>query len=111
MSTGESPTFISAANITRSPNWRVVYGNIIGITWADTEARLNISFDQDVSKPGSSVLEEITVVMPHRAAKILAFSLGLIVSNFEAANGPIPIPVERLQDIEQAIKGQAKNPE
>jgi hypothetical protein len=97
---------VSETNVTRAPDWRVVYCNIMGIGWGEGEARLIIGFDEDLSKPGSKVREELTVVMPHRAAKLLVHTLGAIVANFEAANGPIPIPAERLNEIQGAIKEQ-----
>ena len=83
------------------------YCNILGIGWAESEARLSIAFDEDISKPGAKVREELVVVMPHRAAKMLAQSLSWIISNYEANNGPIPVPADKMQEIEVEIKAQA----
>lgn len=110
MSSSEDPSstsLVQPASIIRAPDWRVVYCNAIGLGWGDSEARLNIGFDQDLAKSGTSVREELLVVMPHRAAKILAHSLGAIISAYEAANGPIPIPGDKLQEIDKAIQAQA----
>ncbi|MEY9886349.1 hypothetical protein [Bradyrhizobium sp. USDA 329] len=100
-------TFVSEKNIERAPDWKVVYCNILGIGWGEVEARLNVAFDLDLSKPGTAVREELVVVMPHRAAKILAHSLTSIIANYEAANGPIPFPVEKMQEIDSSIREQA----
>ncbi|GGI23112.1 hypothetical protein [Bradyrhizobium guangdongense] len=99
--------FVSESAIHRAPDWRVVYCNILGIGWGENEARLNVAFDEDLAKPGSNVREELIVVMPHRAAKILAHTLSTIIANYEANNGPIPFPQEKLQEIDSSIKEQA----
>jgi hypothetical protein len=100
-------TFVSDASIGRSPDWKVVYCNILGIGWGENEARLNIAFDEDLGKPGTKVCEELVVVMHHRAAKILAHTLSSIIANFEANNGPIPFSPEKLKEIDNSIKEQA----
>ena len=92
--------------MTRSPHWRVIYTNGIGLGFGDNEVRLNIGFDQNPTKPNTDVLEEAVVVMTHRAAKMLAYTLGAVISNFEAINGPITLPADRVRDIENAIKTQ-----
>jgi hypothetical protein len=97
---------VPEGHIQRSPDWKVVYCNVLGIGWGDAEARLNIGFDMDLSKPGSQVREELVVVMPHRALKLLVHSLNAIIANFEAVNGAIPIPSERLQEIDSQIREQ-----
>jgi hypothetical protein len=102
------PTLVAESQITRSPDWKVVYCNILGIGWGENEARLMIAFDEDLAKSGSKVREELLVVMPHRAAKLLVHTLGSIIANHEANNGPIPYPEERLQEIDRAIKEQAE---
>jgi hypothetical protein len=66
-----------------------------------------IAFDEDLSRSGTKVREELVVVMPHRAAKILAHTLGSVIANHEANYGPISFPEERLREIEAAVKEQA----
>jgi hypothetical protein len=102
------PTIVAEAQITRSPDWKVVYCNILGIGWGDNEARLMIAFDEDLANSGTKVREGLLVVMPHRAAKLLVHTLGSIIANHEANHGPIPYPAERLQEIDKAIKEQAE---
>lgn len=101
-----SHTLVPTVNVTRSPNWHIAYCNVVGLGWAETEARLMVGFDMDPMKPSSNVREELMVVMPHRAAKMLAHTLGLIINNYEALNGPIPIPADKLAEVENVIKAQ-----
>lgn len=94
--------------------WRVIYSNIVGVGWGELEARLNLAFDEDLGRPAVKVREELVVAMPHRTAKMLAHALSAIVANYEAHNGVIPIPGEKLQEIDSAVKAQAfrgKQPE
>ena len=101
-------TEIQPLNVTRSPNWRVIYTNGIGLGFGENEVRLNIGFDQNPTKPNTDILEEAVVVMNHRAAKMLVYTLGAVISSFEALNGPIALPVEKLREIDNAIKAQAQ---
>ena len=100
--------------VTRSPSWRVIYTNAMGLAFGDNDVRIAFGFDQDIGKPGQQVLEEAVVVMTPRQAKILSHSLNVIISNFEAANGPIPVPLEKIQQIDaqaEAISKQRANQE
>ena len=93
-------------HVTRSSNWRVIYTNGIGLGFGNNEVRLNIGFDQNIASPSTDILEEAVVVMNHQAAKMLAYTLGAVISNFEALNGPIALPAEKLREIDNAIKTQ-----
>jgi hypothetical protein len=110
MPSTEKPSPAPMMTVTRSPYWRVVYCNTLGLGWGETEVRLNIGFDQDLGKPGSNILEESVVAMPHRAAKMLAFTLNSVIANWEAINGPIPLPVDKIQEIERQVNAQAPKP-
>jgi hypothetical protein len=101
MSTDES------SKITQSPHWRIIYSNIIGIGFGDNDVRLNCGFDLNISKPGSDVVEEALLVMTPRTAKMLAYTLNAVVANFEALNGLIAVPADRLQKVDEAIRAQS----
>ncbi len=111
MSTDSASTSAGAIGpqltITRSSYWRIMYTNIVGLGFGENECRLTIGFDQDLSKPGTNVLEESVVVMPHKAAKMLMFTLNAVIANWEAVNGPIPLQADRIEEIERQIKLQA----
>jgi hypothetical protein len=96
---------------TRSAHWRVIYTNAVGIGFGELEARFGVGFDNDMTKPGSNVTEEAVIVMPHRQAKILAFSLNAIIARWEAVNGPIPLDPNKIQEIERQIHGQLAQPQ
>jgi hypothetical protein len=55
-----------------------------------------------------TVLEEAVVVMTLRQAKMLSHSLNVIISNFEAVNGPIPVPLDKLQKIDADVGAQTE---
>jgi hypothetical protein len=74
--------------ISRSPQWRVIFSNIIGIVFSD-EFALHLGFDQDRAHPGTDVLEEAIVVMSPRTAKFLSYTLSTAISHYEEVNGPI----------------------
>ena len=92
---------------TRSPNWRVIYTNIVGIGFGSNDMRLMCGFDQDLAHPGSDVLEEAVVVMSPQSAKLLAHSLTAVLGAFELANGPIPLPGDKIAKIDAEIAAQA----
>jgi len=94
--------------VTRSPSWRIIYTNAMGVAFGDNDVRLVCGFDQDITKPGQQVLEEAILVMTPRQAKILSYSLNTIISNFEATNGPIPVPVDKIQKLDAEIGAQAE---
>jgi hypothetical protein len=95
----------------RSALWRIIYTNIVGLGFGENEARILVGFDNDLSKPGMHVTEEAIVVMPHRAAKMLAYTLNAVIANWEAVNGVIPIAQDKLDDIDRQVKTQAKPPD
>jgi hypothetical protein len=92
--------------IIKSPDWRLVYSNTFGIMFGDNDVRLTISVDQDLQKPGTEVLEQLAVIMTPRTAKILAHTLSAVVANFEAVNGPISLPQDRLEKLDAALQEQ-----
>jgi hypothetical protein len=96
-----------APKVTRSPSWRIIYTNILGIGFGDNDVRLMCGFDQDLGNPGQQVIEEAIVVMTPRQAKMLSHSLNSVISNFEAANGPIPVPADKIKKIDDEISAQA----
>jgi hypothetical protein len=93
--------------VSRSSQWRVIFSNIIGITFSD-EFRLHFGFDQDLSQPGRDVLEEATVVMSPRSAKFLSHTLGAAVSRYEEINGPITGVDESIRKFEAAQRPKDK---
>jgi len=80
----------------------------MGVAFGDNDVRLMCGFDQDITKPGQEVLEEAILVMTPRQAKMLSYSLSVVISNFEAANGPIPIPADKFQKLNAEISAQAE---
>jgi hypothetical protein len=70
---------------------------------SDNEARFNFGYDQDMGRPGFDVYEEALVVMSLRTAKLFSYTLSKLISNFEAANGEIPISSEMYQRIDRSL--------
>jgi hypothetical protein len=97
----------SVQRVTRAADWRLIYANAVGIGFGPGEARLTFGFDQNPAASGTDVLEQTTVILPHSAAKVLVYSLNAIISNYEALNGPIPVPQDKLQEIDRQVKTQA----
>ena len=94
--------------ITRTSQWRVIYTNTTGLSLGDTDVRLVLGFDLDLTKPGSSILEEAVVAMPLKSAKLLAYTLSAVIAKWEALNGPIPIPAEKFQEIDNQLNPHAQ---
>jgi hypothetical protein len=94
--------------VTRSAFWRVIFTNAINLGFGDNDVRITFGFDQDLTKPGQHILEEAVVVMALRNVKLLSHSLNLVISQFEAANGPIPVPLDKLQRLDAEISAQAE---
>jgi hypothetical protein len=92
--------------ITRSPQWRVIYTNVVSVGFGENEARIGVGFDNDLAKPNSSLTEEAVVVMPHRAAKLIAFTLNAMIANWEAAHGVIPMSQDKVEEIEAMLRAQ-----
>src|SRR5437868_3079939 len=92
--------------VTRSPTWQVVYSNVTGLKFGDNDAQIIFGLDQDIAKPGTDVLEQVTVVMTPRSLKILAHLLSIVIENFESNVGPIPVSAEKLKTISDSVKKQ-----
>jgi|SRR5215471_7599991 len=109
MSAETTPQTMSQ-QIIRSSQWRVIYTNATALGFGENDVRLTLWFDLDLAKPGSSILEEAIVAMPLKAAKMLAYTLNAVIARWEAVNGPIPIPAEKFQEVDNQLKTQSNPP-
>lgn len=88
----------------RAEAFRYVYINAFGMQMNEFEVRLSCAFYEDVAAPEESTVEVVGLVMHPRTAKLLAHSLSKALSEWEQNNFPIPIPAEKLSEIEAQIQ-------
>jgi hypothetical protein len=96
---------------TRSSNWRIIYTNIFGIGFGDNDVRLMCGFDMDIGKPGAEVLEEATIVMTPRSAKMLSYTLDRILELHESTFGQIPLDPARVARVDEMLGQRGKKDE
>jgi hypothetical protein len=92
--------------VIKSPDWRLVYSNTFGLVFGDNDVRITIGVDQDPLKSGTDILEQMAVVMTPRTAKLLVHTLSAVIANYEAVNGPIGLPQDRLEKVDLDLKQQ-----
>jgi hypothetical protein len=103
-----TPAITAPVTVTRSAFWRVIFTNAINLAFGDNDVRITCGFDQDLTKPGQQILEEAVLVMTPGHAKLLSHSLNVVIAQFEAANGPIPVPPDKLRKLEEDVSAQAE---
>jgi hypothetical protein len=108
MSTEQPP---NVAKVEKSASWRIIYTNAVTIGFGENESRLVVGFDNDLTKPGTNITEEVVIVMHHRTAKMVAFTLNAIIANWESKNGPIPLNADKVQEIEKQLGPLAEQPQ
>jgi hypothetical protein len=67
---------------------------------------MHVGFDQDLAKPNLNILEQAQVVMPHRAAKMLAYALNAMIAHFESIHGTIPLNADRVAELDRQLAAQ-----
>jgi hypothetical protein len=90
----------------QSKDFRVVFTNSFALRFSDNDVLLRFSVDLDPPDQESVALEEVAVAMTPRSAKLLALTLSKVLESFESAAGPIDVPQDKLDALEEAIRGQ-----
>lgn len=92
----------------RSQEYRIIYANTFALRVNDVEAALTFGIDGGAGP--NSILAEASVYMTPRSLKILSHTLNHVIQNFENKNGPISVPVGKLERIEKNIQEQSNRP-
>jgi hypothetical protein len=77
-------------------DFRYVYANTLGIAGSNHDFQIAFGIDADITSPGSKVQQQVTVILTHNSAKLLAATLSQLVETIERQVGPIPLAEDKL---------------
>jgi phosphopantetheine adenylyltransferase len=88
----------------RTKDFCDVYSNSLSMQFNDNDVRITFGHLIDVANPAKGMIEEVSVFMTPRTAKIMMLSLKRTIETFEQTSGaPIPMPPEKVEEIEKAL--------
>ena len=79
---------------TRSPDFRLIYANALGMRASDNDFQITLSIE--IGAETQSFQEEATVMISPRTAKLLWHMLGGALEEIEKTTGPITIDEKKL---------------
>lgn len=95
-------------NVGRSPQYRLFPADIFSLRVNDNNLQITFGLETNMPDETNSVVQEATVFLTPRAAKVLQLLLSGTLEGLEAAFGRIPLPPgkeEELMKITSRIKG------
>lgn len=91
---------------TRAPDFRYIYTNAFGMRLSNTDATIMFGVEE---KPGDrDIYEQLGVSMTPMTLKVMLAGLQKSLNAYEAANGEIPIPAGKLEELDAKIKAGAR---
>jgi hypothetical protein len=95
----------------KTKDFRNVFSNSLSMQFSDNDVRITFGHSLDVADPSKGVIEEVSVFMTPRSAKILMLSLKSTIERFERAAGtPIFLAPGKMEEIEKALSQIAVTP-
>ena len=86
-----------------SKDFRTFFVNTFSLSFGDTD--VSIIMSAEVPDPHGDVVvqNEARIIMTPRGAKVLSLILNKVISEFEKANGPIPMQPGKEQEIADSL--------
>ena len=96
----------------KTKDFRHVFSNALSMQFTDNDVRLTFGHQLDPLDAGKGIVEEVSVFMTPRSAKIMMVVLKTAIERFEqSAGAPISIPPDKMEEIEKlGIIAQAAKP-
>ena len=89
---------------TRTPDFRYVYANAVGIRFNGTDVMLTAGIKEDPRESDDTIVENATFIMALSTAKFLSLALSRVITSIETTMGQeIPIDGDKLQTLDEAI--------
>lgn len=86
-----------------SRDFRTVFVNAFGIRFGDTDVSLMLSAELADQEGVVFVQDEVRTMLTPRGAKVLSLVLNKVITEFEKANGPIPVQEGKEEEIASAL--------
>lgn len=88
----------------KSKDYRDVFSNTFGMQFSDNDVRMTFGHALDLADPARGIVEEVSVFMTPRSAKMLMVTLKNTIERFEKMTGvPIPLPPAKMEEIEKSL--------
>ena len=84
----------------RTPDFKFVYSNGVGLQMSEDELVLTFGFSEDLAKAMESARLSVGVIMSLKGAKLLQLALNKALGDWEAANREIILPEALLETLE-----------
>ena len=98
----------------RTKDFRNVFSNIFTMQFGDNDVRITFGHVLDSTAPVKVMIEEVSVFMTPRSAKMMMLALKNTIERFEQVAGtPIQLPPGKLEETENALTvvvAQAEKP-
>lgn len=88
---------------TRSPDFRFIFTNAVGLGISDNEFRFMFAFAEDLTSPADNT-EQIGVIMSHKTAKFVMNVMKQAIESYEEASGQvIPFDADSIAAIKDGV--------
>ncbi len=88
----------------KTKDFRHIFSNVFSMQFGDNDVRITFGHQADLADLAKGFIEEVSVFMTPRTAKVMMVSLKTTIERFEQASGaPISLPPERMEEIEKSI--------
>jgi acetyl/propionyl-CoA carboxylase alpha subunit len=87
----------------KTKDFRHVFSNTFSMQFNDNDVQITFGHVLDAADLAKGMIEEVSVFITPRSAKIMMLSLKSAIERFEQAVGmPIPLPPGKMEEIEKA---------
>jgi Protein of unknown function (DUF3467) len=88
----------------KTNDFRHIFSNMFYMQFSDNDVHITFGHQTDLADPAKGFIEEVSVFMTPRTAKVMMITLKTTIERFEQTSGAlIPMPPGKVEEIEKGI--------